>query len=65
MCSKDESFKHTGFTSRPLIERIKNNFKGKTAVSDQISNCNVCKNERITVNNFGILKERRKKKLRF
>ena len=61
MCSKDESIKHIGFTSRPLIERVKNHFKGKTAVSDQISNCNVWKNEKITVNNLGSLKECRNK----
>ena len=31
------------------------------AVSDDISNCNICKDERITVNNFDILKECRNK----
>ena len=60
-CSKDKSIKYNGFTSRPLVERVKEHLKGKTAVSDHISNCNICKNERITVNNFGILKECRNK----
>ena len=57
-CSKYKSIQYVGFTSRPLIERVKEDRKGKTAVSDHIS---ICKNERITVNNFGILKECRKK----
>ena len=60
-CSYDKSIQYIGFTSRPLVERIKEHLKGKTAVSDHISNCNVCKNEKITVNNFGILKECRNK----
>ena len=45
------------FTSRPLVERVKEHLKGKTAVSDHISNCNTCKNKKLTVNNFGILKK--------
>ena len=40
-----------------LVERAKENSRGKTAVSDHISNCNVCKNEKTTVNSFGILKK--------
>ena len=60
-CSNNKSIEHIGFTSRPLIERVKEHLKGKTAVFDHISNCFVCKNERITVNNFGILKECRNK----
>ena len=59
-CSYDKSIQYIGFTSR-LLERIKEHLKGKTAVSDHISNCNVCKNEKTTVNNFGILKECRNK----
>ena len=47
--------------SRPLIEKAKEHIKGKTAVSDHISNCNIGQNERIIVNNFGILKECRNK----
>jgi len=46
--------KHIGFTSRPFIERT---FKGKTAVSDHIINCNKYINEKLTVNNFKILKQ--------
>ena len=60
-CSNDKSVQYIGFTSRPLLERVEEHLKDKTAVSYHIGNCNVCKNERITVNNFGILKERRKK----
>ena len=60
-CSYDKSIQYIGFTSRPLVERIKEHLKGKTSVSDHISNCNVCKNEKITANNFGILKECRNK----
>ena len=55
-CSYDKSIQYIGFTSRSLVERIKEHLKGKTSVSDHISNCNVCKNEKITANNFGILK---------
>ena len=51
-CSKDMGIQYIGFTSRRLIES-----KSKTAVSDHISNCNICKDERIIVNNFDILKE--------
>ena len=43
-CSYDKSIQYIGFTSRPLVERTKEHLKGKTAVSDHISNCNVCKN---------------------
>ena len=52
-----------GFTSRPLIKRVevKEHLKCKTAVSDDISNCNICKDERITINNFGILNDCRNK----
>ena len=57
----DESLQYIGFPSRSLIERVKEHLKGKTAVSDNVSNCNVCKIERITVKNFGILKECRNK----
>ena len=53
-CSYDESIQYIGFTSRPLVERVKEHLKGNTAVSDHISNCNICKNKNITVNNFGI-----------
>ena len=31
-CSKDESIQYIGFTSRPLIERLKEYLRGKTAV---------------------------------
>ena len=55
------SIKYIRLTWRPLIERVKEHLKGKTAVSDHISNCKVCKNERLTVNNFDILKECRNK----
>ena len=41
-----------------MWKESKNILKGKTAVSDHICNC---KNERITVNNFCILKECRDK----
>ena len=47
-CSYDESIQYIG---------VKEHLKGKTAVSDHISNCNICKKEKLTVNNFGILKE--------
>ena len=56
-CSYDKSIQYIGFTSRPLVERVKEHLKGKTAVSDHISNFNVYKNEKTTVNNFGFLKE--------
>ena len=42
-CSYDESIQYIGFTSRPLVERVKEHLKGKTAVSDHISNCNIWK----------------------
>ena len=54
-CSKDKSIQNIGFISRPLVERVKEHLKSKTAISDHISNCNICRNERITINNFGIL----------
>ena len=60
-CSYDKSTQYFGFTSRPFLEWVKEDLKGKTAVSDNISNINVCKNEKITVNNFGIFKEWRNK----
>ena len=60
-CSYDESIQYIGFTSRPLVERVKEHLKGNTAVSDHISNCNICKNKNITVNNFEILKKWRNK----
>ena len=56
-CSTDESIQCIGFTSKPLIERVKEHLKGEAAVSDHINNCNICKDERTTVNNFDILKE--------
>ena len=56
-CSKEMSIQYIRFTSRPLTERDKEHLKGKSAVSDHISSCNICKDERITVNHFGILKE--------
>ena len=59
--SYDKSIQYIGFTSRLLVERIKEHLKGKTAVSDQISNCNICYNKKMTVNNFWILKECRNK----
>ena len=40
-------------TLKSLLE----NLKGKTAISDCISNCNNCKNKRKTVNIFGIKKK--------
>ena len=60
-CSYDESIKYIGFTSRPLVEKVKKHLKGNTAISDNTSNCNICKNKNITVNNFGILKKCRNK----
>ena len=56
-CYKDKSIQYIGFTSRKLVKRVKEHLKLKTAVSDHIRNYNNCKNERITVINFGILKE--------
>ena len=56
-CSKDESIQYIGFTSRPLTERVKEHLRGRTAVSDHIINCNTCKNEKLSVKNFMILKE--------
>ena len=56
-CSYNKSIQYIGFTSRLLVEILKEHLKGKTTVSDHISNCNICKNENITVNNFRILKE--------
>ena len=60
-CSYDESIQYIGFTSRPLVERVKEHLKGNKAVSDHISNCDICRNKNITVNNFGILKKCRNK----
>ena len=60
-CSYDKNIQYIGFTSKPLIVRVKEHLKGKTAVSDYISNCNICKNWRIAFNFSGILKERRNK----
>ena len=45
------------YTSRSLIERAKEHLRGKTAVSVHIINCNKCKNEKLNVNNFEVLKE--------
>ena len=43
-CYKNKSIQYIGFTSRPLIEIVKEYLKGKSAISDHISNCNNCKN---------------------
>ena len=51
---KDKNIQCIGFTSRPLLERVKEDLKDKTAVSDHINNCNICKNERITIKNFSM-----------
>ena len=56
-CTKDESILYIGFTSRLLIERVKEYLRGRTAVSDRIINCNNCKNEQLSVHNFKVLKE--------
>ena len=42
----DKSIQCVGFTSKPLVERVKEYLKFKIAISDRISNCNVCKNEK-------------------
>ena len=55
------SIQSFGFTSRPLIERVKEHFRGKTVASDHIINCKNYKNENITVNYFIIFKEIRNK----
>ena len=53
ICCHDKSIQYIRVTSRPLVERVKEHYlKSKTTVSDHISNCNVCKNKKITVNNF-------------
>ena len=54
--SKDKNIKYIGLTSRLLTERVKEYFKGKTALSGYISNCNNYKNNKITINNFSVLK---------
>ena len=56
-CLKDESIQYIGFTTRPLTERVKEHLRGRTAVSDHIINCNTCKNEKLSVKNFMVLKE--------
>ena len=60
-CSKDKSTQYIGFTSRSLVERVKEHLKKKTDESDHSSICNIFKDERITVYVFGILKECRNK----
>ena len=47
-CSYDKSIQYFRFTLRTLVKRIKEHLKGKTAVSDHITNCNICKVEKIT-----------------
>ena len=49
---KDKSIRYIGFTSRPLIERIKEHLKIKTAVSDHIIDYNTYKNIKLTVKNL-------------
>ena len=36
-CSKEKSIQYIILTTRPLIERVKEHLKGKTAVSDHIA----------------------------
>ena len=60
-CSYDESIQYIGFTSRPLVEKVKKQLKGNTAVSDHISKYNICKNKNIPFNNFKIFKKCRNK----
>ena len=60
-CFCNKSIKYTGFTSKPLVEIVKERLKGKTAVSYYINSFNICKIEIKTVYNFGIFKEFRNK----
>ena len=53
-CSHDKSILYIELTLRPPVEKVKEHLKVKVAVSNHISNCNICKNEIITVNNFEI-----------
>ena len=57
---RNDSIQCIGFTSRPLIEKVKEHLLGRTAVSDHIVNCNDCKNEKLSANNFKILKQCKK-----
>ena len=45
---------YVGFKSRLQIEWIKDHLRGRTDVSEHILNCDYCKNERHSVNNFNI-----------
>ena len=51
-CSHDKSILYIELRLRPPVEKVKEHLKGKTAVSDHISNCNVLKNEKETVKNI-------------
>ena len=52
--SKDNSIQYTKFTLRPLLERVKEHLKGKTAVSDHNSNYKIYKNESRTFTPFRV-----------
>ena len=54
---KDQDIRYIGYTSRLLIERTNEHFRGNTAISDHIASCVKCKHERLTVHNFKVLKE--------
>ena len=60
-CPSDSGADYIGYTSRTLGERVKEHCRGGTAVSDHIGSCNKCRNEKIGINNFKVLKKCRTK----
>lgn len=60
-CPKDSGAAYVGYTNRTLGERVKEHLRGGTAVSDHISNCDTCKNTKINLEHFTILKRCRTK----
>ena len=55
-CLKDQDIHYIGYTSRLLIERTNEPFRGSTAISDHIASCVKFRNEKLTVHNFKVLK---------
>ena len=56
-CSSDSNVNYIGFTNRSLGERVKEHLRGGTAISDHISSCEDCLKQKITIENFKILKK--------
>ena len=56
-CRGDPTIQYIGYTNRMLKKRVKEHLGGGSRISDHISSCHKCSSNKLTIDDFDILKK--------